>query len=305
MPVRNEPTSKRAVQVYICADSRSGSTLLDLLLSNHSAIVSAGELRRLYEHFNGYFACTCEREVSRCSYWLAVEAQLQQQGRSLSEMQTQIDFSPLALVDVVYGLSLTNLRRAGRRLPFVAEALEIAENQRAIVDALGAATGQSYVVDSSKVPKAARLSHLLNPDRTRVVFLTRDGRGVISSRLRRTGSSTGRCVLGWMAHTVKAALLKASLPRSCYWTLKYEDLCENPQHEMSAICSFLDLAYEPEMAQLDKQNKHNICGSPMRFQREQTQITLDERWRSDLSAHQLGVFRWLGGVWLNRLLGYR
>jgi len=293
------------VQVYISADSRSGSTLLDLLLSNHSAIVSVGELRRLHQHFNGYFACTCEREVSRCPYWRAVESKLQAQGHSLREMQTLIDFSPLALADILYGLSLVNLRRIGARLSFVAEAIEIAENQRVVINAVANATQRRFVVDSSKVPKAARLSYLLNPGAIRVVFLSRDGRGVISSRLRGTNASTWRCVLGWMAYTIKASLLKATLPDSSYQVLKYEDLCENPQRELGVLCSFLGLPYEPAMARLNKHDKHNICGSPMRFVRDQTEIRVDERWHSSLTARQLRTFRWLGGAWLNRRLGYQ
>jgi len=293
------------VQVYISADSRSGSTLLDLLLSNHSAIVSVGELRRLHEHYNGNFACTCERVVSRCPFWRAVEAELRVQGLSLSDMQTLIDFSPLVLADLLYGLSLPNLHRIGRGLSFIAEAIEITENQRLIINAVATATQQHFVVDSSKVPKAARLAYLLNPGSIRVIFLTRDGRGVISSRLRGTNASTWRCVLGWMAYTVKASLLKISLPRSCYQVLKYEDLCNNPESELRRVCSFLGLPYEPAMAYLDKHNKHNICGSPMRFEREQTEISLDERWRSSLTARQLRTFRLLGGAWLNRRLGYQ
>ena len=45
--------------LYIVSATRSGSTLLDLLLGNHGEATSVGELRRLQEHLSNGDRCTC------------------------------------------------------------------------------------------------------------------------------------------------------------------------------------------------------------------------------------------------------
>src|SRR5690606_36893435 len=65
--------------IYIMSDVRSGSTLLENILSNSPDIVSVGELHHLDSHLNKGkwgvtwdWKCSCGSEFSDCSFWSTV-----------------------------------------------------------------------------------------------------------------------------------------------------------------------------------------------------------------------------------------
>lgn len=63
-PVQLPPT----VLVIIASAGHSGSTLLDLLLGNHSQVSGVGEMNRL-TLYPGDRACACGRTIAECGYW--------------------------------------------------------------------------------------------------------------------------------------------------------------------------------------------------------------------------------------------
>ena len=71
--------------VYISSDDRSGSTMLELLLANHSKIFVVGELHNLpaYAYHDRSFynpphnlRCMCGECFDLCTFWVEVEAHL-------------------------------------------------------------------------------------------------------------------------------------------------------------------------------------------------------------------------------------
>ena len=65
--------------IYIIADRRSGSTLLEFMLSVHPEAIALGELRMLHGHFfkKGAGArwdwnCTCGQPIKSCPFWTKV-----------------------------------------------------------------------------------------------------------------------------------------------------------------------------------------------------------------------------------------
>ena len=71
-----------ATLVGIASACHSGSTLLDLLLGNHSRMTSGGELNRL-TLYSADRICTCGETVVACPYWSSVRAGLsKREGRS-------------------------------------------------------------------------------------------------------------------------------------------------------------------------------------------------------------------------------
>jgi len=274
-------------------------------MGGHSDIVSIGELRRLHDHYGSFLACTCDCAVSECPFWLEVNSILRTQGDSLEDTETLLPRSPIPLLDVLYGLNLKLLQKIGRKLEFIADSIKIAGNNIRLVDSISQAAGKPVVVNSSKVPKIGRLVYLLRPCNTKLIFLRRDGRGVAYSRSRHAGSSFARCTLSWMLYVIKSALLWISLPTEHRLSVRYEALCENSEETMRQISGFLGIPFDPEMTVLEKRNRHNVCGSPMRFEYGKTSILLDERWRTEVSQKDHRIFLLLGGKVFNRALGYK
>lgn len=299
------------VLIYVVSATRSGSTLLDLLLGNHTQATSVGELRRLHEHLNDDgLCCTCGAPVAACPFWKDVGRELAQRDVTLETLATSIPKPPRRLgllPDAVEVLPILAGRRmlgaaAGYMRP-LDEALQAAENCWSVVDAVGEVTGARVIVDSSKWPAQFKLLYLLRPEQARAVHLVRDGRGVISSWIRRVGEPVWKLALSWTLNNLRAMLLLANLPKSRKLFVRYEDLCRDPEGTMRRICAFAGLPFEDGVLVLDKRDKHNIGGSPHRFDMAETRIVLDEKWRTSLSQRQLAEFRRVGG-WLNRALGY-
>src|SRR3954453_3522671 len=56
--------------IYIAGYSRSGSTILDIMLSSHPEIFGTGELGNLFDYWSeGIRTCTCEQIYNRCPFW--------------------------------------------------------------------------------------------------------------------------------------------------------------------------------------------------------------------------------------------
>lgn len=66
-------TDDHATLVFIASAGHSGSTLLDLLIGNHSQACSAGEMNRLTLHAHDR-VCACGATVTSCPFWNSVRA---------------------------------------------------------------------------------------------------------------------------------------------------------------------------------------------------------------------------------------
>jgi hypothetical protein len=80
----------------------------------------------------------------------------------------------------------------------------------------------------------------------RMIFVVRDGRRVVASKVRRAQLAAPDAAARWMEgariHRVLAAVLGARL-----LTLRYEALLEEPEATLRAACAFLGLAFQAQM----------------------------------------------------------
>jgi hypothetical protein len=138
--------------------------LLDLLVGVHSEVVSVGELRRLHEHYNGNFACTCEKIFCDCPFWGRVNNELEQGGASLAHMETLIPGAKSAVYDLAYFLPGPVLAMLSSRIDDLGRAFRIAGNNLRIADTVCKTENVKILIDSSKVFKFGRLYNLIRPN---------------------------------------------------------------------------------------------------------------------------------------------
>jgi hypothetical protein len=309
--------------VYVAGLGHSGSTLLDLLLGAHPAIISPGELERLSPlEARGVPArpCACGAVVSECPYWRAVAEGIR--GAPLGpgskaavafwrDFPTDQLVPPGLRANRFHLLKLLLilghaglLRVAGRLSPHVRRYLRSGENSWRIVDALaGQDPGTRFVVDTSKSPLRLKLLHLLRPGSIFAIHLVRDGRAVVHSDHRRSGTPVAQSARLWVRRHRDVGLLIRGLPQSRRAFLRYEDLCGDPERELRRLLAGLGLVFDPAMLAM-KGLGHGIEGSDVRFQAARRgAITLDERWRRELQPDDLAAFLRIAGP-LNARLGY-
>lgn len=314
--------------LYIASDVRSGSTLLDNLISNHPDVDTVGELRLLtaYVHVHPVAEkwggrCTCERPIRECKVWSRVaEAYEANTGESFESAETGCSEDPrsrwfhLAML-VSWLCPIRSVRQwAFRWAHKGAMAKSIGETCFQLLDGFARVTGKRVLVDSSKYPQQLYAMVAGKPEcvRLKLIHVVRDGRAVLYSKIKRTEQAGPNSegfrlmpnIRGWCYTNLQISLIRCLFAPDDVLVIRYEDLCDDRERVMKRICSFLDLPFDEQTLYLSSESKHNIAGTSHRFTWDaSTPITLDTRWRTGLSGSQRFAFNVLGG-WVNRCFGY-
>tara|TARA_Y100001933_G_scaffold142140_1_gene141070 strand:- start:144 stop:1025 length:882 start_codon:yes stop_codon:yes gene_type:complete len=275
----NQSTKVRVL--YITSRGHSGSTLLSLLVSGHSQVVSAGELKMLSNPDPQRRLCSCHRQVpSECPFWGAVEQRVKDRvGCSLDQ---------LLLMD------------GGDDDMFL-------RHNEALFLSIAEESGSALIVDSSKsLPRLSRLltveaqgaDFVLHP-----VHLHRGPFGTANSA-RKRGETLRQAVYNY---TRLFFLTRERLRGVRALRVYYERLAVAPRAEMARVMGWLNLPLEEGQFQWRDGVRRDIHGNDMRFG-SSDQIRLDQSWRQQLTwSQKLGVLIWtlpvrLRSAWLFRLL---
>jgi hypothetical protein len=306
--------------VYICSHRHSGSTLLDLLLGSHSRVASLGEISFLSQDIALNAPCSCGVPIRECMVWRKVIDRLSARTGvdimanpyalhlGYPKAQVVIDRThqtPRYLMhrELMLGMYYLRLRFGMRFLdPLLAPMQNTVANNFLVYDAVRDMLNADAVVDSSKSYLKAVGVYRHRPAEVRVVLLTRDGRGVLYSNMKRN-RPRDKSVADWIKQYARALPLFKRHVRSEHWLhVKYEAVSVDPAREMARVCRFLELEYEPTMLDFTAAVHHSTHGNDMRLQRS-SGIRADNQWKERLSEDDLRYFERHAG-WLNRELGY-
>lgn len=296
--------------IYVLADARSGSTLLDQLLGAHDEILSLGEVhhlvayarqdRSLYDPVHPLM-CLCGRPISACNFWRDTERQLERPLESLMLTCRVIDKGG-------NGRQATIARRIVRKLlvkypqlcrhPAIARFLlssRVGSDSFALFDAIFARHRNiKYLVDSSKSPFRFRALYDLYPERMVALVLARDYRGTIYSKVKR-GCGLEESAKSWARRMFQIKTLTSDLPAQQLVRVRYEDLCADPRGELGRICERLDVSFSEVMQTRPTSNVHHLGGSPSKFDPGKVNIKLDTSYSSAFCDEELAFMRKIAG----------
>lgn len=318
--------------VYIAGSGHSGSTLLDLILGGHDRIAALGEIHRLYVSANKdtpAHRCVCGEPVRGCSFWSRVDEEIRQM---LGVEQPEI-LSTLVTTDPAYlqskreteiwpyefrhssafNLNLNRLamvagsRTLWRLLAAASSNVRLHRtailNSLLIFEAVRRAWDKPIIVDSTKNPARQKGLFLEARERFVVLRVIRDGRAVCYSRMRRENLPMEKCARIWKAENTKQKVAQLTMPKRLIFSVRYEELCRNPEAEVARILAILGLPNDPYLLDFRAGGRHSVGGNPMRFRNSEREIRLDEKWKTGLSREDLQEFEAIAGR-LNRRLGY-
>jgi hypothetical protein len=258
--------------VYIAGFGFSGSTMLDMLLGSDPHVVGLGEAMYLPDYAANGKRCTCGKVLAECPLW----------GRVLppADAVEARFFAVRYHHDTFYRA----VAAAGYRLN--GEERAWAEYQFTMLRAVGAATGKSVFVDSSKNLARLRLYEMVRPNdfELRVLHLVRDPHGVMESGKKHMRPI--RAAAGWL-HTnyVIAAYLRGGKVAS--FPLTYRALALETLGTLNRVHAFCGLPAISALPVPTVEGKHNIEGSPSRFRF--TQIYYDDDWKRVLRPLEKAV----------------
>lgn len=274
--------------LYIVGAGRSGSTLLDQMIGSLPGGLSAGELRTVFGRFFQFDrSCSCGAPLAECPLWGTVVPDV------------------LSAHGVVSPLQLAEFQREHLRMRHLPGLLQVGLRPRTVerygaimgdlYEAAAGRSGAQFIVDSSKTPTDAALfaSYCAVP----MVFahLVRDPRGVAASWARavpdvetRTGllpqQSPARSAIQWMTLNAGAEALFRSSDDICRRRVRYEDLVADSSNVVKELCTALGRKPSDDPGtQRTIGVGHLVLGNPRRFDTGKPVLSLDERWRTELS----------------------
>jgi len=251
--------------IYITGEGRSGSTLLDLLISSHSQVTSLGEIniltpwRKISHQSILENRCTCgAKPILDCLFWQGVE---QFTGIPLQELELDMESKDPVI------FKQHNLK---------------------IFQAAAAVSGSEFIIDSSK--DIRRLEKLVTIKELNIkpIHIVRHPGGVVYSNIK-----SGK---NWLTvtrqYTHNFMYTRRFLENRDSYTIYYEELASAPEQTLAKLMKWLELPFEDTQLNWKSAPHHNIFGNYMRFSGD-SQIKLDNEWEKKLSWIQKITIAWM------------
>jgi len=284
--------------LYIGGYGRSGSTLLERILSGNPRFLATGELVNLPTvAARGQASCSCGEKLDACPLWGSVLGALNLNNpASLMRVERRLESLPRGLIAGM----VPAWRRAYRSY------------QRALFEAIGAAAerDECLVIDSSKTAwkcalRPIALSRIAGLD-LMMIHLVRDGRGCIWSNLRGSNRKLEsgeedvhvrfaalRTSASWLIANASALLGGMLLGRGRYMMLRYEALVEEPRDTLACVSRFTGVDLSAEIAALARGESvslaHQVAGNRMRSERGLV-LRPDVEWMSKLGCWRQALY---------------
>lgn len=278
--------------VLIGGYGRSGSTMLEIVLSDFCGAVGVGEIKHSWRRgfLNGVL-CSCGVPTTECSFWKPVLEEVRKAtGLTIAEidaLRLKVERNRHFLIHRVLGVPSAGYQSAREAYKQVLKVL---------YEAVWRVSGKAVIIDASKDPAHIDLVAEIFPARTTVIHLVRDPRAVVySRRYSRTAENKKRraslltSCYEWIAINLFTARLRK---RTQYVLVKYEDAFRSTGHLLSIF------EWEPAIAQCRAADSataiyHSAWGNPVRHEAPgDLTLQVDTRWQDQLPATE----RWLVGL---------
>jgi len=277
-------------------DGRSGSTLLDSILSNIDNSISVGECHRFWTRFyENESLCGCSDKIGNCTLWSMVDTELKDQfdWYDPSEFEKRVR-------EIQY-------YRNFKRIPSLLstdEWLHFSEVVTTFYTAISNISEKKVIIDSSKSVSWAYMLQQLGDFDVRIIHLERNLTSVANSwkKMIRLPEYLDKAVYmptksnwlvtkSWIKIKSMALKLKRKGP---YFFLRYECFIKNPRQWLEQLMNFIDEQIDSNA--LKGQPNHAIGGNPIRSSLHKIEIRNEKSDKEHLTIFERIFFNALNGV---------
>ncbi len=262
---------KKIKVIYIAGYGHSGSTLLNLILGTSKKVFSLGEALNLKASLekdkkSGKIrTCTCGRIFTECPFWSKVLKRLDL--KKFFNLYASKKEAAITIFNIFFYRNGTNPYNDKHYYNLLFEGARNIKKKT------------MYLVDSSKdVRRLYYLLHTGNLD-LKIIFLVRDGRGVINS-LNKRGEHSILVFIKWTVRNLLIRKLLRRIPEKEKLCLSYDLFAQDPVKYIRKINKKFNLDID-EKNYLEKVNRevfHNFSGNTMRNRKIES-IKYDQSWR--------------------------
>ena len=283
--------------IFIGSHDRSGSTILELILSRLDGFFSIGEFRHITRStgFSSQQLCGCGEPIASCKFWQLVFGETalgETTQHRLVELRPRVD----------------RFRHIRRYLNFTKADQDFKSNSNEysrlifeIFSKVSQISQSQFIIDSSKAPSYG-FALENNPNlELYFIHLVRDSRAVAYSMSRKKRRpevtweekylprySFSQAALSWNIRNYALEILRAKAKNSMF--LRYEDFVAHPEGSIQDILNFLGVdnqAYDVRQLLSNSRFKgHTINGNPVRFSQKPIVIRPDLAWSTEMQTLQ-------------------
>ena len=250
--------------VYIMGTGRSGTTILEVMLSASDEACSVGELTHIFrDGFGQNSVCACGRPFDHCELWGQVEKRLLYSAlrvRQAAALFKDIDWHKGFLKLIFCSISPKKLDSYTR-------------TNMELYKAVSDVSDKKVIVDSSKYPARALMLNRIYGKAVKTICLTRSPAGLLCA-FTKTGieqpAKPAFLTLVYYAYVLLCCRVVSVLGRNVLF-LTFEELSAFPVETIKKIENFTGLTFEPAKRKIlnDQAFKpgHIITGNRIRKNR--------------------------------------
>lgn len=276
--------------IYVMADVRSGSTLLENILSKSDETVSVGELALLKGHMlhqgpgvKWNWNCSCGKPILECDFWIdalkGVDIHSNQFNTSIQWNYRSSRMFIGSMLPAYFRNALLQIN--GRKIN-----KDTIQTLNTVYKNIFEATGKKFIIDSSKDPIQAYMLYLNKPGDfdVKIVGLTRDLRAIAASKRKwsiANKKTHQKSLMKFLSNSLFYKKIYNAIAKLVHPTdvlmLNYEQLATNTQAQLDQIV--LKTGLQPYAAPefMYVEDDHTIAGTPQRFTKKP--IVYDNSWK--------------------------
>lgn len=281
------------------SDVRSGSTLLENILSKSDEILSVGELHNLdsYIHKGEWgekadWKCSCGSSFEDCVFWTKVFASLKTKGINNIDKTSVIFSKPISEL----------IKKQNLEFEINSENYKTIRLLDNIYTAIFENNDQEVIVDSSKRPiQGLSIYRNINYD-VKIIYLKRDVRSVAVSKKKwdkkfySTSRNIYKILLGIKIYEYLCLKCLRKINKEDKISITYESLSRNPQVIIDLITDKFNLKNFKVPEYMFVENDHTIGGTPNKSIKRK--IEYDSVWKKEVSKKPM--FNMIGSL-LNKI----
>lgn len=258
--------------VYIASLPRSGSTLLGMILNQHSECFYIGESFYWNKLNPKNEICSCGSRG--CSVLLRAYNEIKNDPSILKITNT------VTLIDSVLQTNAKSFNENEKHI--LTEVDECHNGFNNLTNIFRKITKKRCIIDTSANIIVGK--ELCNSKDWKIIILLRDPRGIISS-LKNSALRHGYTVPKDLWHTYLIDFAKRAIALTAQYEviiIRYEELCNDPSLTIRNICDYLDIEYYPDMLRYRKDRGHVLMANRIRLGDGEI-IKEDTSWISSLT----------------------
>jgi len=299
---------KRPTVIYIISDRRSGSTLLENILSKSTEVVSVGELAMLQGHIlkegpgeRWNWNCSCGEPVKTCVFWSPILKETY--DKNAADFNTNISWNykskklkAVALAPSLFKKRLLQIVNSNKNKTVPVTLTALYEN-------IFKQSGKSFIADSSKDPLQALTVYRRKRNfDVKIIWLKRDLRAIAVSKSKwkelnvKKQKTLKKLLFDVFYYRRICEAVAGFISKDDLLPMQYEALAQQTQQQLDKLVATVGLDKYEAPQFMFVEDDHTIGGTPNRF--EKRPIKYEEAWKKNFKNKKLLNFT---GAILNKL----